>query len=480
MKNELKYPVIIQGGMGVAVSDWRLAKAVSSCGELGVVSGTAISRIFTSRLMDGDLSSNVRRALAHFPLQGAAEEVLERYYIPGGKLQNAPYRSQPVYSIKPSPFLDKLTVLANFTEVWLAKEGHSGVVGINLLEKVQMSNPASIYGAMLAGVDFIIMGAGIPVQVPAIITKLTSHEAVSYRLDVQGAMPDDTYYIKFDPDNIFPGIQSITGPLSRPKFVPVVSSVVLAQALIKRSDGEINGFIIEGPTAGGHNAPPRGVLKLDENSEPIYGIKDLVDLEKIKSLGLPFWLAGGFGHPQKLIEAIRLGAQGIQVGTAFSLCNESGMESELKQRVLAKVISGDIKVITSSTISPTGFPFKVLGVEGTASDEKVYNIRKRICDLGFLRNVLIDPAGKLNYRCSAEPVEDFVKKGGREEDAMGRTCLCNNLAATAGFAQIRKDNFSEPQLVTSGDDIETISRLIKPGTINYSAVDVLNYLLGKS
>lgn len=466
--------------MGVAVSDWRLAKAVSSCGELGVVSGTAISRIFTSRLMDGDLSGNVRRALAHFPLQGAAEEVLERYYIPGGKLQNAPYRSQPVYSIKPSPFLDKLTVLANFTEVWLAKEGHSGVVGINLLEKVQMSNPASIYGAMLAGVDFIIMGAGIPVQVPAIITKLTSHEAVSYRLDVQGAMPDDTYYIKFDPDNIFPGIQSITGPLSRPKFVPVVSSVVLAQALIKRSDGEINGFIIEGPTAGGHNAPPRGVLKLDENSEPIYGIKDLVDLEKIKSLGLPFWLAGGFGHPQKLNEALALGAQGIQVGTAFSLCNESGMEHELKQRVLSQVISGNIKVITSSTISPTGFPFKVLGVEGTASDEKVYNTRKRICDLGFLRIVVIDPAGKLNYRCSAEPVEDFIRKGGKEVDAIGRTCLCNNLASTAGFPQIRPGNFAEPQLVTSGDDIETITRLIEPGKINYSAVDVINYLLSKS
>jgi nitronate monooxygenase len=480
LKKELKYPVIIQGGMGIAVSDWRLAKAVSGNGALGVVSGTAISRIFTSRLMDGDISGNVRRALSHFPIQDAVKEILERYYIPGGKLLNAPYRAQPVYTIKPSPFLDKLTVLANFTEVWLAKEGHSGVVGINLLEKVQMSNAASIYGAMLAGVDYIIMGAGIPVQVPAIITKLCSHEAVSYRLDVQGAMPDDTYRINFDPESIFPGISSIADTLERPRFLPVVSSVVLAQALIKRSDGEINGFIIEGPTAGGHNAPPRGVLKLDSNSEPVYGIKDLVDLEKIKALGLPFWLAGGFGHPQKLKEAIALGAQGIQVGTAFSLCNESGMENELKQMVLSKVITGDIKVITSSTISPTGFPFKVLGVDGTASDEKVYRTRKRICDLGFLRNVVIDPAGMLNYRCSAEPVEDFVRKGGKEEDSIGRTCLCNNLAATAGFPQIRPGNFVEPQLVTSGDDIETITRLIKPGTINYSAVDVINYLLGKS
>ena len=46
--------------MGVAISDWRLAKAVSQLGQLGVVSGTGISRVMASRLMDGDLSGNVR------------------------------------------------------------------------------------------------------------------------------------------------------------------------------------------------------------------------------------------------------------------------------------------------------------------------------------------------------------------------------------------------------------------------------------
>jgi len=465
--------------MGIAVSDWRLAKAVSSYGALGVVSGTAISKIFTSRLMDGDISGNVRRALSHFPMQDVVEEILKKFYIPGGKSTNDAYRAQPIYTINPSPFLDRLTVLANFTEVWLAKEGHTGIVGVNLLEKVQMTNPASIYGAILAGVDYIIMGAGIPVQVPAIIRKLSTHEAVVYRLDVNGAAAEDTYRINFDPESIFPGIKETLGKLDSPRFLPVVSSVVLAQALIKRSDGEISGFIIEGPTAGGHNAPPRGVLQLNSNHEPIYGTKDLVDLEKIKALGRPFWLAGGYGHPKKLIEALELGAQGIQVGTAFSLCNESGMESVLKQKVLDKVIAGTINVITSSTISPTGFPFKVLDLEGSASDEKVYEPRKRICDLGFLRIAVIDPTGKLNYRCSAEPIEDFVRKGGKEEDAIGRSCLCNNLAATAGFPQLRPGNYTEPELVTSGDDLETITRLIKPGTMSYSAIDVIDYLLGK-
>ena len=35
-------PRIIQGGMGVAISDWGLAQAVSRTGQLGVVSGTGI------------------------------------------------------------------------------------------------------------------------------------------------------------------------------------------------------------------------------------------------------------------------------------------------------------------------------------------------------------------------------------------------------------------------------------------------------
>ena len=477
MNSELKLPVIIQGGMGVAVSDWKLAKAVSLFGQLGVVSGTAIGRIFTSRLMDGDKDGNIRRALNHFPEQSAVKEILDRYFIDGGKPKTIPYKSQPVYTIKPSKFLDKLTVLANFTEVFLAKEGHTGIVGINLLEKIQMSNLASLYGAMLAGVDYVIIGAGIPLQIAAILDKLSMHEAVSYKLDVQGNNTEENYKMNFDPAGIFPGIRDLKLKLIRPKFLPIVSSTVLAQAMIKRSEGAIDGFIIEGPTAGGHNAPPRGLLTLDENSEPIYGVKDLVDLEKIMAHGLPFWLAGGYGHPEKLREAIALGAQGIQVGTAFSLCNESGMEAVLKQSVLNRILNDEVNVFTSSTISPTGFPFKVLGIEGTLSEKSIYEKRRRICDLGFLRSICIDPQGNLNYRCSAEPVNDYLRKGGKEEDTLGRTCLCSNLVATAGFAQLRKNGYIEPPLVTSGDDINTIKKIINSGSTNYSAGDVLKYLL---
>jgi nitronate monooxygenase len=79
--------------------------------------------------------------------------------------------------------------------------------------------------------------------------------------------------------------------LKRPSFVPIVSSVVLAQSMLKRANGigptrGIQGFVVELPTAGGHNAPPRGfrydpvgkthAVDLNDKGEPLYGSKDEV------------------------------------------------------------------------------------------------------------------------------------------------------------------------------------------------------------
>jgi nitronate monooxygenase len=464
--------------MGVAISNWTLAKAVSQFGQLGVVSGTGINRVMASRLADGDLDGHTRRALESFPLPEVVQNILERYYIPGGKAPGTPYKSPPAYTVNPPIFLDQLTALANYVEVFLAKENHDGLIGINLLEKVQMPNLASLYGATLAGVDYVLMGAGIPTQVAGILDKLANHEPVSYRLDVQGAGSDDDVRIHFDPERIFPGIAHLFRQLKRPKFLPIISSTTLAQALLKRSEGAIDGFVVEGPTAGGHNAPPRGALKLNEQGEPIYGEKDVVDPEKMKQFGLPFWFAGGYGNPQQVKNILAAGATGIQVGTAFALCDESGMEPLLKQEVLRQVFDEAAQILTSPTVSPTGFPFKVAQVPGTLSDPELYAARNRICDLGFLRVIYRNEDGSLNYRCSAEPVDDYVRKGGKIEDTEGRACLCNNLMATAGYGQHRKDGAVERPLVTAGDDLVMMAQFMPAGKTNFSAEDVLRYLLG--
>lgn len=464
--------------MGVAISDWNLARAVSLQGYLGVVSGTGIALIMISRLMDGDVGGHVRRALSHFPFQEPVERILAEYYVPEPKNPRPPYKRPAMWTLNPPRSIEELTVIANFVEVFLAKEGHDDAVGINLLEKVQMPMMASLYGAMLGGVDFVIVGAGIPIQIPGILDALANHQAVSYRLDIQGAAPEDDSRLHFDPQAVFPGIAQKVGRLSRPHFLPIISSLVLAKALLKRATGRIDGFVVELPTAGGHNAPPRGPLNLDESGEPIYGSKDAVDLDGIRQLGLPFWLAGGYDTPEQLQHALDAGAVGIQVGTAFSYCAESALEPTLKQRIIRKVLDHQIKVRTDPLVSPTGYPFKVVQLEGTLSDPQVCEHRTLLCDVGMLRHLYKCANGKVGFRCPAEPVEQYLAKGGKLEETVGRNCLCNNLAAAAGFPQHRADGYVEPPIVTAGDSLAAIGRFIRQGRTSYTAKDVLDYLLG--
>ena len=287
-------PTIIQGGMGAAVSNWRLANAVSRLGQLGVVSGTALDLILARRLQDGDPGGHMRRGLEQFPVPEVAERIWQKYYAPGGKAERAPYKNPPTHS-KDTPIeLKELCVVANFVEVFLARQGHDNPVGINYLEKVQLPHLPSIYGAMLAGVGYVLMGAGIPIKIPGVLDRLANHETATYLLQVTGAQENDDRTMVFVP-NEFVGCD--LSPLTRPKFLAIVASNTLATTMLKKADGRVDGLVIEGYTAGGHNAPPRGKLQLDERGEAIYGERDQVDLAKIRDLGVPFWLAGGYGRP---------------------------------------------------------------------------------------------------------------------------------------------------------------------------------------
>lgn len=463
-------PMIIQGGMGVAVSHWPLARTVAQRGGLGVVSGTALATVLVRRLQSGDPGGHIRRALAAFPVPQVSEVIMRTWYRPDGLPPGEAYKRHAMYTLAPSRDLVQLTVAAAFAEVYLAKEGHSGQVGINLLEKVHLPNPATLYGAMLADVDYVLMGAGIPMEIPGILDRLAEHRPVRLAVPVEGEGPA---HLDFDPGTAVP---EPGAPLRRPKFLAIIASAVLAAALAKKATGRVDGFIIEGPTAGGHNAPPRGAKQLNERGEPVYGPKDEVNLEHIKALGRPFWLAGSYGAPEKLGEALAQGAAGIQVGTAFAFSDESGFCPAVKQAVLERAASGTLETLTDPLASPTGFPFKVAGINGSLADAALYADRERICDLGYLRQLYRKPDGAMGYRCPAEPVATYVNKGGREEDTEGRKCLCNGLLAAAGFAQRLADDAEELPLITAGDEVQQVVRFLKPGAIGYSANDVLDAL----
>lgn len=467
-------PMIIQGGMGVAVSNWKLARAVSLEGQLGVVSGTALDNVMARRLQAGDPDGSMRWALERFPAKGVAQRILKRYFIDGGKPAGAPFKSVPLFSLEPPEELVELTVAANFAEVFLAKENHKGMVGINYLEKIQLPTLPSLYGALLAGVDYVLMGAGIPKAVPTLLDQLARNEEVSLKVNVQGAAPGDEFQVRFNPNTLL----RPSKPLKRPKFIAIVSSEVLAATLARKSPGRVDGFVVEGPTAGGHNAPPRGPLRLSEKGEPVYGPRDEVDLDGLKALGLPFWLAGSYADPQKLKEALALGAAGIQVGTVFAYCEESGLSEDIKGRVIQKAQEGRVEVFTDPLASPTGFPFKVVQLEGTLSDAAEYTGRPRICDLGYLRAAFKRKDGTVGYRCPGEPVETYLQKEGKEEDTRGRKCLCNGLMANIGLGQSQRSGYEEMPLVTSGDDLGRIALFLGDGKLSYTAHDVIQYLLG--
>ncbi len=212
----LQHIKLIQGGMGVYVSNWRLAKAVAMerPGEVaGTVSGTALDVVYVRLLQLGDPGGHARRALDALDTQFATDvgrRICDRYFIEGGKAPQALFRSAPMQMVRsedgrttfaapngeqgPIPLrLDEtiieLLIATGFAEVWLAKEGHQGKIFINFLNKIELPLIYIMYGAMLAGVDGIIVGAGNPEGLPAICARLANHEAVTRSLAVLYAAP---------------------------------------------------------------------------------------------------------------------------------------------------------------------------------------------------------------------------------------------------------------------------------------------------
>jgi len=470
----IQFPRIIQGGMGVGVSNWRLANAVSRLGQLGVVSGTALDQVLVRRLADGDAGGHMRRGLDAFPFPEMARRIWNEYFVAGGKPADAPYPATPMHQRNEPRKLVELLMVSNFVEVFLALDGHKNPVGINFLEKVQLPHLPSIYGAMLAGVGYVLMGAGIPLHIPGVLDALATQRPAEYKLAVTGAAVSDNTMMHFDP------LDYAEGPLprlERPRFLAIVSSNTLATTMLRRASGKVDGLVIETAIAGGHNAPPRGKLQLSPSGQPVYGERDQVKIDELRGLGVPFWMAGGYGNAAMLRQALDEGAVGVQVGTAFALSHESGLRPDLKQQLLAQARMGAGEVFTDPLASPTGFPFKVARLDGTSSEAQVYAGRRRICDLGYLREPYATQDGNIGYRCAAEPLTNYLAKGGKIEDTEGRKCLCNALMANIGHAQQRNGNGAEPALVTAGDDLNTAAQFIAPGRESYTAADVVKSLL---
>jgi NAD(P)H-dependent flavin oxidoreductase YrpB (nitropropane dioxygenase family) len=386
-----------------------------------------------------------------------------------------PYAPVPRLRLRQDRHAQELTVVANFAEVWLARQGHQGPVGVNYLGKVQMATPAAAYGAMLAGVDVVLAGAGIPRELPRLLTALARHEPVSLPVDVIGAREGQRLAVDLDPVAL---LGKTLPPLPRPAVLAIVSAHVLAEYLARDPLIRPDGFVIEGPLAGGHNAPPRGRLTLDDDGQPRYGPRDDADLTRLAAIGLPFWLAGSYGTPARLKKALAAGAAGVQVGTLFALSRESGLRPDLRSQLLGRARDGTLRVRTDQAASPTGFPFKVAQLPGTLADPERYRTRPRLCDVGLLRVPYARPDGGIGYRCPGEPVHMYVRKRGEAADTAGRSCLCNALLASIGLGQTRRGSgYTEEPLVTLGSSLDGVHAMLQRYPHGWSAAQAVTWLL---
>ncbi|MBI5544776.1 MAG: nitronate monooxygenase [Deltaproteobacteria bacterium] len=484
--------------MAVAISSADLVRAVSGyeipglgsgfC--LGITSGTAAAHIVARRLQLGDQSiQRAFEALAGLvpSLEGELMALHRSYYVEGGKAEERPFKPVPRFDMSPPRSLVLLTLASNFAIVWECKQGHEGPVGINYLQKIELSQLPALYGAILADVDYVCAGAGDPSGFPGLLRRLACHEPVQKAVHV--ARASRHHKLAFDPRDFAPqgGLQ-----LTCPRFIAIVSTYPQAAQLEANDATRPYGFVFEGPSAGGHNAPPAGYQRF-KGEPPRWGLNDLPELDRLANLRGPFWLAGEYGNPEGLKRALAAGAAGVQFGTILAFSAESGMAPALRAAVLERIWRGELDVVTEPLMSPAGFPFKVAQVPGTISERSVRDERERwsCCDLGHLvtpletrRHVVradgtSEEIAELQMMCPAEPLEAFLRKGGLPLRRKDSICLCNALMSAAGYPAIRGGRYLEPPIVTMGDQSAKDVRAIQKHTrsMAYSARAALSYVL---
>lgn len=419
-------PRLIQAGMGVHISSARLANATARLGALGVVSSAGLRHTVIEEVRRGD--SDVIAIAKTFPFPHYVDELLA--FAPGNRKQN---HAVPVDVPDPkrAAYPRRLSTIVAYVEVMRAKRGHRGQVGINVMWKCALTVLPSIYGALLAGVDVLLCGAGVPMELPDIVTKLRAGENLSY-----APLTGGTTHVALDIGQDEP--QELLSWFASPKLIPILSNFAFPKRLLdtwqKTYGAAPAAFVLENHAAGGHNAPPR-------NKSEFTAQDDLETyFEKVLALGVPVYVAGDFesgGTREDFLYWRARGAYGIQVGSRFALCTDSGMRADLREGIIEGNRAGTTQIETSPRFSPTGYPLKFVKLPGTLAQNELYQSRPRVCDRMYLAQSHFkenaDGTTTESYLCPAQPTKQYLRGGGDSADLEGRICLCNALLSTAGF-----------------------------------------------
>jgi nitronate monooxygenase len=316
---KIKIP-IIQGGMGVGVSLFPLASAVAEEGGVGIVSSAALDRLVTKRT-----------GKKHTSYEAAFEEVSQA-------------------------------------------KAKGGAAGINIMVALIQDYEDSVRGAIDAGADVIISGAGLPLGLPAI-----QH-------------PNET------------------------ALIPIVSSARALEIICKKWERlgyRPDGVVLEGPLAGGHLG-----FKLEEiylESNKLENLLPPVREMSEKYGGFPVIVAGGIYTHDDIVRFLKMGAHGVQMGTRFLVANECSASDAYKQAVID---AGKEDILVGiNPGSPCGLPFMVIK-QSPMFQSALAHDRKPRCNKGYVLRP--DREGK------------FTQCRGRLDDG-GAFCICNGLLSSAGY-----------------------------------------------
>ncbi|WP_186208940.1 NAD(P)H-dependent flavin oxidoreductase [Burkholderia gladioli] len=269
---------VVQGGMGVGISAHRLAGSVAREGALGTIASIDL------RHHHADLLARCRARPDRDTLEAANLEALRR------EIERA--RS------------------------W--SEGR-GMIAVNVMKAVR-SHADYVRLACDAGADAIVMGAGLPLDLP----ELTEGHDIA--------------------------------------LIPILSDARGIALVLKKwmKKGRLpDAIVIEHPArAGGH----LGVSRIEEANDARFDFARVLGetRQTIEALGLareaiPLIVGGGINSHQAVREALGLGADGVQVGTPFAVTEEGDAHPAFKQ-VLVQARPEDIV----DFISVTGLPARAV------------------------------------------------------------------------------------------------------------------------
>lgn len=180
--------------------------------------------------------------------------------------------------------------------------GSSGMIGVNVMYALTDYEDL-VRLADSAGVDYIIVGAGLPLNLPDLVKRET-------------------------------------------KIAPIVSSVRALNTLLKvwkrRYDRVPDFIVVEGVGAGGH----LGFSSIDEDFDLLSLTEEISTSLKDKKLDIPIFVAGSADRGYDLDQYRKAGAFGIQVGTRFLASVEADCHPNLKEMIV-KSSSEDLVVFDS-------------------------------------------------------------------------------------------------------------------------------------